>query len=89
MWTEIAGAGGFLGFLGIVLRFQNAQIKDRITRSEYEAGQNHMCQKLDDIKDSIEAMDQKREAAKDQFHTVQTDISQRLARIEGFLNNKK
>ena len=89
MWTEIATGGGVVALMTIILKTQNARIAKMVTQAECSTREIHMCQKVDEIKVLIEKMDEKREKAKDEFHSSQQDIVQRLARIEGGLSKSE
>ena len=88
MWTEIAAGGGFLGLVGIILRFHNGRINSKMPRQECETKESVMCNKVDEVKNLLITMDEKREAAKDEWHEAQRITGERLSRIEGALNNR-
>ena len=88
MWTEIAAGGGFLGLVGIILRFQQGRINSMVPRPECEAKESSMCNKVDEVKNLLITMDEKRENAKDEWHEAQRMTGERLSRIEGALNNR-
>ena len=102
MWTEAITAGGILGLVGMVFRFQQAKIgkmetgrkKDLyrpdgqtnyVPRAECSSTKEAFCDKIDEVKNLIIAMDEKREDAKDAYHEEQKNIAVQLGAIEAKL----
>ena len=56
-----------------------------IPRAECLAVQESFCNKIDEIKDILNAMEEKREKSKDDYHKEQQTIAERLAGIEAKL----
>ncbi|MFH1636214.1 MAG: hypothetical protein ABIG63_19675 [Chloroflexota bacterium] len=97
-WTEVIAGGGLITLLGIVLSVQRssvADLKKRLYRSdgitvflprkEAEKMEDRIITKIDELKNVVEGMDQKRETAKEENQRDLRNIDSRLATIEAKL----